>query len=299
MQIAIVNDKLIINEKEILFPANIRQLQALLGNARHVQKQYNHIYTWDNDGILAYSGNGELVEAVHLEMFNDKFDFSPKTFFKASFDINAEGYNVVFIKTRKRLKKASRFDDGGSLTVGDMTVYFDAEEDRVQGITISAYDPPAPKEYSDKYQYRKIEGEKIEFADFNFKLAVIQQLMYEKKRIEPVFDLYEFIKNHSAREIDIEEEGYAFIPEITAYFEALEIDRKYAGEITEISQDGGDEIYGNMLRFWDGEDDTFNIKSFEDTKHFPNLRKMHLFYADSFEEIKEALAAKNIIAEPI
>ncbi|SFM80753.1 hypothetical protein SAMN05428949_0864 [Chitinophaga sp. YR627] len=299
MQIAIVNDKLIINKKEISFPANIRELQALLGNARHVKKQYNHIYTWDEEGILAYSNNGELVEAIHLEMFRNKFDFSPKNLFKAPFDINAEDCRVVFVKTRKRLKKVSRLDDGGSLTVGDMTVYFDAEEDNVQAITISQYMPPAPEVHSDKYSYRKVDGEKIQFTDFNFKLAVIQQLMYEKKFIAPVFDLYEFIRDHSAREIDVEEEGYAFIPEVTAYFEALEIDRKYAAEITEISQDGGDEVYGSMLRFWDGEDDTFNIKSFEDTRHFPNLRKMKLFYADNFEEITKELAAKNITAEPI
>lgn len=299
MQIAIVNDKLIINGKEISFPSNIRELQALLGNARHVKKQYNHIYTWDDKGILAYSNNGEQVEALQLEMIHRKFDFAPKTLFKASFDINAEGYGVVFIKKRKQLKKAAKYDEGGTLVTGELAVYFDAEEDTLGGITISKHIPPAAKVYSDKYKYHKIEGEKIGFADFNFKLAVIQQLMYEKNLLEPVFDLYEFIENHEARAIDVEEEGYAFIPEVRAYFEALEIDSKYADQITEICQDGGDEIYGAMLRFWDGEDDTFNIKNFEDTRHFPNLHKMSLFYADNFEEIKKELAAKNITAATI
>lgn len=134
------------------------------------------------------------------------------------------------------------------------------------------------KEKSDKYAFQKIEGEKIEFKDFNFKLAVIQILMYEKELITPKFDLYEFVDLYDLREIDIEEEGYDFIPEVTAYFENLEIDSAFAEHVTEIIQDGGDDIYLEMCRFWDGEDDIFNIKSSEDFVNFKNITKVELFY---------------------
>ena len=76
MQISIVNDRLIINEKEIIFPSNIHELEGLLGVARKTKKQYNVIYTWDEHGILGYSKNGQAVEGVTMEMVNDRFDRS-------------------------------------------------------------------------------------------------------------------------------------------------------------------------------------------------------------------------------
>lgn len=146
---------------------------------------------------------------------------------------------------------------------------------------------PKEKVVSDKYAFQKIEGEKIEFKDFNFKLAVIQILMYEKELLHPKFDLYEFVEIYDKREIDVEEEGYGFIPEVTEYFENLEIDRKFADEITEIIQDGGDDIYLELYRFWDGEDDVFNIKSADDFKNFKNIAKVELFYDEDDSLINE------------
>lgn len=78
----------------------------------------------------------------------------------------------------------------------------------------------------------------IEFKDFNFKLVVIQQLMYERELITPKFDAYDFAASYKERAIEIDEEGYEIIPEIKDYFEKLEVDEKYAAEITEIYQDG-------------------------------------------------------------
>jgi hypothetical protein len=110
----------------------------------------------------------------------------------------------------------------------------------------------------------------------------------------PAFDLYDFADNYKEREIDIEAEGYGFISEVIEYFKNLEIDKKYAEEIVEISQDGGDDIYGHVLRFWDGEDDTFTIRNFEDIMHFRNLKKMSIFYTDNLEEIRSYLDQYNI-----
>ena len=141
-----------------------------------------------------------------------------------------------------------------------------------------------------KYQYQKISGEKLIFEDFNFKLAIIQILMYEKQVLKPKFDIEEFANLHTEREIDLDKEGYGFIPEVTAYFEKLEIDKKHADQITEIYQDGGNDIYLNVICFWDGEDYGFNIKSANDADLFPNLKKVTLFgncskqLSDDFEK---------------
>lgn len=162
---------------------------------------------------------------------------------------------------------------------------------------IEEFDKDVPKkEKSDKYAFQKIEGEKIEFKDFNFKLAVIQILMYEKELITPKFDLYEFVDLYDKREIDIEEEGYDFIPEVTDYFENLEIDARFAEHVTEVIQDGGDDIYLEMCRFWDGEDDIFNIKSSEDFVNFKNITKVELFY-DEDDTLSEELRNRGIQVE--
>lgn len=299
MQIEIKGNKFILNGQEMHFPLNILQLKNLLGESRHVEKKYNHIYTWDDSGILAYSKNGSDVESLVLEPVVDKFDFSSTTPFTAPFIINETDYRSYIKQHESSVRKVNKRDRGGTLTIGDFDLWIDMQESPVTRISIGQHVPPPVKVYSDKYKYQPIEGEKIEFTDFNFKLAVIQVLMYNKALLTPKFELYDFVKNYAAREIDIEEEGYEFIPEVTAWFEALEIDKQLAPEITDISQDGGDNIYGHMLRFWDGEDDTFNITNFDDVRHFPNLKRMNLFYADNLKEIAANLAEKGIIVESI
>ncbi len=127
---------------------------------------------------------------------------------------------------------------------------------------------------------KKQSSHTIEFIDFNFKLAIIQELMYRQKLIQPEFDIHLFVKTYTTREIDLDEEGYEIIPEALAYFKALEISRDLAEKITRIYQDGGNQIYMNITPYWDGEDDGFNIQSFEDIKHFPNLKKMTIFYSE-------------------
>nr|WP_295870620.1 hypothetical protein [uncultured Chitinophaga sp.] len=299
MHITITDNRFTLNGVEMSFPLDIQQLKTLLGEARHVSKKYNHIYTWDDLGLMAYSKNGVVAEGLHLDHITDYMDFSPAMVFTGVFTINGLDYRAYFDKYKQSAKKVNKRDEGGTLTVGDFDVYVDVEDGIMKSFSIGPYDPPAPKVYSDKYKHPPVAEDKIVFTDFNFKLAVIQELMYNKALLKPAFDLYEFVENYAAREIDIEEEGYEFIPEVTAYFEALEIDKKYAPEITEISQDGGDNIYGQLLRFWDGEDETFNITNFEDVRHFPNLRRMNLFHADNLDEIAAQLAAKGIAVESI
>ena len=59
------------------------------------------------------------------------------------------------------------------------------------------------------------------FKDFNFKLCVIQELMYQKCILTPKFDVWDFAKQYKARKINIEKEGYDIIPEVATYFKEL------------------------------------------------------------------------------
>ncbi|UOQ70754.1 DUF6892 domain-containing protein [Hymenobacter cellulosilyticus] len=126
-----------------------------------------------------------------------------------------------------------------------------------------------------------------QFQDFNFKLAVIQVLMYEQELLQPAFSLRAFAKTYQGRRIDIEKDGYDIIPEVRDYFLALEIPAALLTQVEEIYQDGGDDIYHHLYPFWDGEDETFTITSTADLALLPNLRKMTLFYDDREEMIAQ------------
>ena len=136
----------------------------------------------------------------------------------------------------------------------------------------------------------------VQFKDFNFKLAVIERLMYEQGVLTPRFDVYDFVAAYTERQIDIEEEGYEIIPEVRAYFEQLAIPAELLSGIAEIYQDGGDNIYLQLCPFWDGEDDIFNIQSAEDAALLPNLKAVTLFY-DSNPRILEEFRQRGIAAE--
>lgn len=71
----------------------------------------------------------------------------------------------------------------------------------------------------------------------------------------------------------------------------------FAKQIIELYQDGGNEVYGNIIPFWDGEDNMFDIESYEGIKHFPNLKKMRLLCSDT--KIFKELKAKGIDTEPL
>jgi len=296
VKIDLTNNALTIGGKLMKFPLHIDEIKKILGEARLKKGKYNQVYTWDHAGICGYSKNGQEVETLSMCMVKEEYDFSPDNSFSMAFLIENCSYEVYYQQNFPNLNKISKADLGGFFVLGAISIYYEVDGNEIKSVSIKQPIEPPAKVYSDKYQYKKIEGEKIEFSDFNFKLAVIQHLMYVKKVITPAFDLYDFVDNYKEREIDLDTEGYEFIPEVIAYFKTLEIDKKYAEEIAEIVQDGGDDIYGNVLRFWDGEDDTFNIRNFEDIKHFKNLKKMKIFHSDFFKEIRSYLNQHNIEA---
>lgn len=137
----------------------------------------------------------------------------------------------------------------------------------------------APKiKNSKKFVIPKIDEPVLAFASFNFKLAVIQQLMYEKKLLKPEFDIYEFAKEYTRREIDVDDEGYEPIKEAKKWFKDYPIPKSLAEEVTELEMDGGDDVYMQIVPLWDGEDDVFDINKLteEEVRQFPNLRHVTL-----------------------
>lgn len=141
----------------------------------------------------------------------------------------------------------------------------------------------------------------LTFKDFGFKLAVINELMYNRNVLEPRFDVYDHLKakrNLTETEVmrTVEEEGFAIVPEAREYFESLEITAEMVEDIEELITDGGDEVYMQTYPYWNGEDDTFNVKSAEDASLLPNLKKVIIFYSED-DSILHAFRERGIEAD--
>lgn len=115
---------------------------------------------------------------------------------------------------------------------------------------------------------------KRQFKDLNLKLLVVDDLMYHQGILLPRFDLDEFARQYTAREIMIEQEGYGVIPEALHYFDTLVIPPELLARVEELNFDGGAEIYSQIFPYWDGECDTFDVQSIKDIGLLPNLKRM-------------------------
>lgn len=125
--------------------------------------------------------------------------------------------------------------------------------------------------------------------------------MYKKNLLLPRFNSYEFALQYEKRKIDIEEEGYEPIKEIVQWFKEKEIPVSMASYIEEILMDGGNEIYTQIIPFWDGEDDYFDIKDITDNeiKQFPNLKKITLLPSKNNHKIIEKFKNYGIEVEEL
>ncbi|MFF8096305.1 DUF6892 domain-containing protein [Streptomyces sp. NPDC016675] len=116
------------------------------------------------------------------------------------------------------------------------------------------------------------------FQDFNFKLVVIDVLMYEKALLTPAFDLGARMRERGidipavyVLENDIDDE---VLDESRTFFEELEIGDELLAEVETLCFDAGQEIYRHCAPAWGGEDDLFDIRSLDDLALLPNLKRV-------------------------
>ena len=109
------------------------------------------------------------------------------------------------------------------------------------------------------------------FADFNFKLVVIDGILdqhpsfeaslaeMKKRYVEP----YEWYKNDE------------IIPEMAEFFAELVLTQEDLDRCTHLVFDGGDNIYFLLKPDWDGELDIFDVTSFAGVERLRNLRSVY------------------------
>lgn len=134
------------------------------------------------------------------------------------------------------------------------------------------------------------------FDNLNFKLAIIQVLMYDLKLLNPAFDIYDFADSY--REEDIDTDSDNVIEPAMNFFKNLQIPKRLAPYVETIYMDGGNDVYMNIIPQWDGEDESFDLNeiTFTELQQFPNLKEATLM-SSNFDKVKDIFDVANIKAE--
>ncbi len=307
MLVDVRDREVVIDGKVLSFPASYEELKEILGEASRIIPQENHCsqYVYDELGILvdgdsitrmkkqkSFVDMEYLITAIKLIMNKEDLFHSdpvPENMF--------DGTVTVFSKSIDGLRKYSGYErhlyknEAGDYEWTAIKTYISGKDEidnTVNGklnrsFTIN-FDPEKPKS-EENYNLTKVEEPVLSFHDFNFKLAVIQELMYDQEVIKPYFDIYDYLEFKKSRANTETEKN---IRAAVKFFEEYEIPQRFAEKIEEITMDGGNEIYMNIAPLWDGEDDRFDLKKLnaDDVKQFPNLKKMTVL-TSNIEKLKE------------
>lgn len=310
-KIVIYKDRIVFGDNELYPPFEKNVVDHLLGeyrvhNLENIETNYRRtISIWDNYGIAGYlsddmktyttfairTSKEEAINNLIHGVFLGKIYIERKLYTDCKWKEDLYFSHVLrkgcFELDTFLIDEIDKVPDEFKDTAIKMSRYFE----------ISYIEPRAK---TTKYKLTKVSEPVLAVSDFNFKLAVIQVLMYEKNLLHPKFDIYEFAKEYDKREIDIDDEGYAPIKEAVNWFKKLQIPARLASEITEIIMDGGDGIYHQIIPFWDGEDDYFDIKKItsEDLSQFKNLKKMKIM-SSKFKDLAKVLNENGIEAETL
>ena len=142
------------------------------------------------------------------------------------------------------------------------------------------------------------ESDILHFDTLNFKLAIIQVLMYDLHLLKPEFDIYDFADHYEGEKIDMDSD--IIIEPAMNFFKEMEIPKNFAPYVEMLYMDGGNDVYMNIIPQWDGEDESFDLNeiTLEELQQFPNLKKANLMSSD-FDKVKEVFEAANIAVEPL
>jgi len=131
------------------------------------------------------------------------------------------------------------------------------------------------------------------FKDFNFKLAVIAELMEneELKENEPFYKNFvsEFSKLPSKQPVAFEP-----VPERLTYLQNLELSPESLASVTRFSPCTLHKIYKMLVPDWDEADKQFYISSLEDLALLPNIDTVDLFELCHAQDLKPLMQLKKL-----
>ena len=309
LEINLQNNSMIINGTSLAFPLSLKDIEAVLGKPDQVVKKENKFikYIYDNAGIVfehsfevkqhlksceVYIDEEHLISTVFLyygdvvkSMIGEKE--LPKQPCRA--ELLSNGKSPYFISDRHRVG-----DFNLILWTPYGTNFNGITETITDTLSISYF--PEIKHERESYKLKETDEEVLRFDNINFKLTIIQVLMYDLEVLKPVFNIFDFAEESS--ELNIDTESMEIIQPTLEYMMNLPIPKKYAEQVQEIYMDGGNEIYLNLIPQWDGEDDSFDLNevSLKELQQFPNLKKATIM-TSNFEQVEDIFKSQGIKVE--
>ena len=306
LEINLQNNSMIINGTSLAFPLSLKDIEAVLGKPDQVVKKDGKFikYIYDTTGIVfehSFSINNHLkkcktyIDEEHListvflyygdvvkSMTGEKE--LPKQPCQAV--VLSDGKSPYFISDRHRV---------GDFYLILWTPYgtnFNGTTETITDTLSISYFPEIKNE-RESYKLKTPDEEVLHFDNINFKLAIIQVLMYDLEVLKPVFNIFDFAEESS--ELNIDTESMEIIQPALEYMMNLPIPKKYAEQVQEIYMDGGNEIYMNLIPQWDGEDDSFDLNevSLKELQQFPNLNQATIM-TSNFKQVKETFDKQGV-----
>ena len=306
LEINLHNNSMIINGTSLAFPLSLKDIETVLGKPDQVVKRDNKFikYIYDNIGIVfqhsfsiknhlkkskTYIDEEHLISTVFLyygdivkSMTGEKE--LPKQPCQAV--VLSDGKSPYFFSDRHRVG-----DFNLILWTTYGTNFNGIPETITDTLSISYF--PEIKHERESYKLKETDEELLHFDNINFKLTIIQVLMYDLEVLKPVFNIFDFAEESS--ELNIDTESMEIIQPALEYMMNLPIPKKYAEHVQEIYMDGGNEIYLNLIPQWDGEDDIFDLNevSLKELQQFPNLKQATII-SSNFEHVKETFDKQGV-----
>lgn len=314
MKIDVRDKEIVIDGSVITFPASYDEIRSILGEARIVQaNEVRNYYIYDDMGITFEDDSEKYLK--YRKAFIDKQHLIVRVTFviddtelmdEAEIPESRFNGNITFFdsewNTLKKRDGSSRkyFNNDGEWTFTQIKAIIrgnDDEPNYKDGLFTKtlylSFVPERPKS-TENYVIAEPDEECVTFKNFNFKLAVVQELMYDMEILKPYFDIYDYLDFKKSKANTETEKN---IKAAVDFFKKLPVPQRLANELTEISMDGGNQIYGNIAPLWDGEDERFDVDDIspDELKCFPNLRKMVLM-TSNIERISKLCSEFDIEA---
>ena len=267
---------------------------------------------WDGAGIFAFTKGGDEASELEVRLSHDpveearvKFDFAtmrPCQIFSGTFTVagrkpleaipvkelrkayimletNAGNWQTTFFLNDTEcgeLREMEFLDRFAKLDTDELADVVRSATHPFSQVSIRYDAPKVVRKPSGKWKHPASEEALLTLASFPFRLAVIQELMYEQDALTPRFDVYDFAQDRGARSFDPDEVGSEVIPSVRTWFRTLPIPARLAERVETLVLDGGNDIYLQLIPQWDGEDDAFTITSLNeaDLAPFTNLKKV-------------------------
>ena len=309
LEIDFHDNLMIINGTSLSFPLSLKDIEAVLGKPDQVVKKDHKFikYIYDNSGIVfqhsfsiknhlkkskTYIDDEHLISTVFLyygdvvkPMMGEKE--VPKQPCQAV--VFSDGKSPYFFSDRQRI---------GDFNLILWTPYgtnFNGTTETITDTLSISYFPEIKRE-RESFKLKETDEEVLHFDNINFKLAIIQVLMYDLEVLKPVFNIFDFAEE--ASELNIDTESMEMIQPALDYMINLPIPKKYSEQVQEIDMDGGNEIYMNLIPQWDGEDDSFDLNevSLKELQQFPNLKQATIM-SSNFEKVKDIFESQGIKVE--